>query len=468
MEGQSPTPKQSKATSRRKTIMRGLILLAASAIIAAIASSFGMVRDLGYFRASLLTGTPGGAYYELGARLAKRIKADGGRLVVVATAGSVENINRLVANRSRCMEQFAFIQDGTPAPSTSGLELLGRLPEPELLLLLVRRGRTVSGFAGLRGASIGIGPEGSGTAYLMRQLLDGPDLSGLDIHFSYHELDEQARLVSEGSLDFAAFVMRENAEFLRSIIRKYDLDIANLPDMQGLVGRYPWLSLGRVAAGRYDLVRPNPATDRMVPQVNTLVVASPCARRAGRIEFLVALSAELPGFVRSNPPSSTSSATALPLSAEARQFFLAGEPEFADRYFPWLVNIMSPAYWVYLVMAVTVLFNALKGLSHFRLWRIDAAREKLELEVNQLAGDIVSHSPAWELPTQAVLADENASAAAHDILSRLAKLRDRCQRQAKSFATPMGDEMYYRYQQSLIDHAIGALKKLLRSSLGRA
>jgi hypothetical protein len=46
----------------------------------------------------------------------------------------------------------------------------------------------------------------------------------------------------------------------------------------------------------------------------------------------VLLSAELPRFVRSNPPSSTSSATAVPLSSEARQFFLTGEPEFADRF----------------------------------------------------------------------------------------------------------------------------------------
>jgi hypothetical protein len=33
---------------------------------------------------------------------------------------------------------------------------------------------------------------------------------------------------------------------------------------------------------------------------------------------------------------------------------------------------------------------------------------------------------------------------------------------------PMGDEMYYRYQQSLIDHTIVVLKKLLRSSSGPA
>ena len=41
-------------------------------------------------------------------------------------------------------------------------------------------------------------------------------------------------------------------------------------------------------------------------------------------------------------------------------------------------------------------------------------------------------------------------------------LRIRCERRAKSFATPMGDEMFYRYQQSLMDNTTAVLKRLLR------
>jgi hypothetical protein len=114
-------------------------------------------------------------------------------------------------------------------------------------------------------------------------------------------------------------------------------------------------------------------------------------------------------------------------------------------------------------MAITILFNGLKGLSNFRLWRIDATREKLESEVNQVAGDLVSHAPAWDSEIHAALAEQSASARVQDLLSRLGKLRDRCQRQTKSFATPMGHEMYYRYQQSMIDHTIVVLKRLRRS-----
>jgi hypothetical protein len=59
------------------------------------------------------------------------------------------------------------------------LELLGRLPEPESLLLLRGSDHAINTFSDLRGASIGIGPEGSGTAYLIRQLFEDPDLHTL-------------------------------------------------------------------------------------------------------------------------------------------------------------------------------------------------------------------------------------------------------------------------------------------------
>ena len=239
----------------------------------------------------------------------------------------------------------------------SGLELLGRLPQPESLLLLGRRGHTFQTFSDLRGASIGVGPDGSGTAYLMRQLFDELDLRALDVNLSYHDLREQARLVAEGKLDVAAFVMQEDAELLRTLIRQYSLDIVAPQDLQGIVARYPWLSLGRIPVARYKLIPPIPPVEKQIARLATLVVASQCAQRADRIALLMLLGG-LPGFVRGNPPISTASVTVLPLAREAHQFFLTGEPEIADRYFPWLVNIMSPAYWVYLVMAVTVLFDS--------------------------------------------------------------------------------------------------------------
>jgi len=268
--------------------------------------------------------------------------------------------------------------------------------------------------------------------------------------------------VAQGKLDLAAVVMQEDADFLHNIIGQYGLDIVSPRDLQGLVARYPWLSLGRIPAGRYDLVRPIPAVDKEVARLGTLLVAGPCAQRADRIAMLMLVGAELPGFVRSNPPSSTSSA--ITLAPEAHQFFLTGEPELADRYFPWLVNLMSPAYWVYLVMAVTILFNGLRAFSRFRLWRIDAAREKLETSLKDLVDPEFNHAPLRAIPADTAMARPERRAAAQAIMKQLMDLRARCQRQTSSLVTPMGDEMFYRYQQSLIDDATTSLSTLLHGS----
>jgi TRAP-type uncharacterized transport system substrate-binding protein len=455
-----------RSTWYGKGLARAALLLVIAAIFAGIAAAFGIARDYGYLHASILSGSPGGYYYALASRLAARAKRGHGVLTVVPSEGSIENVSRLTHGKGHCDEMFGLIQDGTPVSAASNLGLLGRLPNPESLLLVGKSGNAFHSFADLRGASIGIGPQESGTAYLMRQLFEDQDLRGLDVHFSYHELPEQAVLVSQGKLDLAAFVMEDDAELLHTIMRQGDLDIVAPSDLRGLVARYPWLSLGTIAAGRYDLVRPTPAVDKPVAHLATLVVAGPCARRADRVALLVLLAAELPGFVRSNPPSATSSATDAPLALEANQFFQNGQPALADQYFPWLVNILSPAYWVYLVMAITVIFNGMSAYSRFRLWRIDAAREKLEALLKQFVDAGVTHSQMRQVPANRLTDRPDEQAAAETLFQQLLNLRVRCRRYTSSFVTPMGDEMYYRYQQSLIEEAITTLGSLLQKYKG--
>src|SRR5262249_27776211 len=145
---------------RGKGFLRLLLLLVAAAVVAAVAANFGIARDYGYLRASILTGAAGGHYHTLATRLAERAKGGRGALSGIPTAGSIENVNRLTNGEARCSEMFALIQDGTPVSADAKLELLGRLPEPESLLLLGRPGNAFHTFADLREASIGVGPQG--------------------------------------------------------------------------------------------------------------------------------------------------------------------------------------------------------------------------------------------------------------------------------------------------------------------
>ena len=115
-------------------------------------------------------------------------------------------------------------------------------------------------------------------------------------------------------------------------------------------------------------------------------------------------------------------------------------------------------------MAVTILFNALKAFSRFRLWRIDAAREKLETALKELVDPTLTHVQMRAVPAERVTAVPERRAAAEAIMERLVELRARCQRQTSSLVTPMGDEMFYRYQQSLIDEAATTVGALLQRS----
>jgi TRAP-type uncharacterized transport system substrate-binding protein len=302
----------------RKAWARGLLMAAAFFAVAAGLLYFTVSGDFVFLKASVLTGASAGQYHAVGERLAARALKKNGRLNIVTTAGSVENVARLRGENGRCIPAFAFVQDGLPLPAGAGLETLGRLPEPESLLMFALRGRPIDTFNDLKDASVGIGPDGSGTDYLMRQLLENSDLKELGLKPSNHGLEAQAELVRKGQLDLAAFVMNENAELIRTLASAYELEIVAPADIEGLVARDKWLRLGRIPAGFYNVSRPTPATDKLVAQVDTLVMTNACVGRAQRIAFLMLLSGEFPNFVRSNPPPSTKSEDTAPLSDEAR------------------------------------------------------------------------------------------------------------------------------------------------------
>ena len=283
-------------------------------------------------------------------------------------------------------------------------------------------------------------------------------------------------LVRDGQLDLAASVMNENAEMVRTLANKYDLQIVAPADIEGLVSRDKWLRLGRIPAGYYDIAKPIPASDKLVAQVDTLVMTNSCVHRAERVAFLMLLSEEFPNFVRVNPPPAAKSQDSAPLANEAREFFASGQPEIADKYFPWAVNLMSPAYWIYLAMGATVLLNAMGVYSRFRLWRIDANRGLLETRLKALAypglneeqikaraHSSITRDQIKALPPEHVIQTPQDRKAAEELIRDFDVLHRRCEEQLVSYFTPMGSEMYYRYQEWLIDEAKAVLTALLRS-----
>src|SRR5262249_18100366 len=136
--------------------------------------------------------------------------------------------------------------------------------------------------------------------------------------------------------------------------------------------------------------------------------------------------------------------------------------EPADEYVPWLVDVMPPTNWAYIVMAVSLLFNAM-GFGHrFRLWRIDASRVKLENEMAALFGPTTTPGDIERAKPSGGGAALKSRARLEEIVHELEALAVRSRKQSLSVLVPMGQEMAYRYQEGVIYETIAVLRDFLR------
>jgi len=138
------------------------------AVLLLLAAGVYVVETLPPHKIVMATGAQGGAYHELGIRYREILAQAGVEAQLLTTTGAIENLTRLRDPRSGV--DIGFIQGGTTTQKESpGVESLGTLfYDPLWFFTRISGSRT----EGLSGRRLSIGPEGSGTRYLMLQLLE--------------------------------------------------------------------------------------------------------------------------------------------------------------------------------------------------------------------------------------------------------------------------------------------------------
>src|SRR5262245_35304147 len=262
-------------------VRRAAVLMGLLAVVAIAIASLDLQPNFSRVHVAVLSGDAGGNYHAIVSQLALAAARERGQIENIATQGSVENIQRLAAERHTCRVQFALVQDGLDWPA--GLELIARLPRDESVFLLGREADRVTSLKDLQRRRIGIGPQGSGTNLLARKIFGSSFLSELHLTLSDHPLDEQFSLVQSGALDFAVLVMDEDAAMVQSAVRDRGLSIVSIPQAEVIARRLPRVGAGRIAAGQYDPIRMLPPTERAVLRVETLVVGNGCAHRSATV-----------------------------------------------------------------------------------------------------------------------------------------------------------------------------------------
>jgi len=431
------------------------IFFAVLALLTALVAWLDPRPSLRHVQVSMLSGGATGNYYATVEKIAAEVTRRKGRMHNLTSAGSVENVQRLIAGAQNCAVHFGLVQDGITYPEGHNLEVIGRLPRPESLLILGRNVERIRTPADLKGLHIGIGPEGSGTADLMRKVL--ALFEGVSIVASTLPIDQQLEMAERGELDLAAMVLDDEGRLLADAVTQRHLQILQLPDVESLARHLRFARVGVVAAGQLDYVHKLPREDRKVLQVDALIVGNGCAPDGVMQQFLTAVADVFPTFVRHN--KGQPNLTGLPMSAVAANFYNAEGPDVLGKYAPWAVDIMPLPTWIQLGVAFSILFSGMTLWSRFRLWRIDADRVRIEREIAELVapGTAIDAFIA-EMPLDARRLPPDARAQIDNLELRLSALAERCRDQSLSVLVPMGQEMAYRYQETLIATLLRALR----------
>ena len=209
---------------------------------------------------SLGTASTGGIYYPLGGAMAARLSvSDPARQYTAeVSGGSVENVNRLrgrqtdlaFATGNTVYEAFSGGQDYPEA--VADLRILAPL-YPNMTHIVVRRGSTATSLADLAGGIVSVGPPGSGTEQMSRQILEAYGLTYDDVTERFLSFPESATALKDGAIDAAIIsVGYPAAAVLEATTTGGARLIAMEPDrVDALRAKYPYYTHGEIPSGIY-------------------------------------------------------------------------------------------------------------------------------------------------------------------------------------------------------------------------
>ena len=332
------------------------------AVVLLLAAGVYVVETLPPHKIVMATGAQGGAYHELGIRYREILAQAGVEAQLLTTTGAIENLTRLRDPRSGV--DIGFIQGGTTTQKESpGVELLGTLfYDPLWFFTRISGSRT----EGLSGRRLSIGPEGSGTRYLMLQLLERNKIVAELFGFTP---DVAAEKLIAGDIDAVFIVATWDSPVVQRLITAQGIELRSFPRADAYIQLYPFLNKVVLQEGVGDLATNRPPSD--------VVLVAPKASLAVRADLhpaiqylLLAAAVEIhsgPGLFRKAGQFPAAELIDIPLSDAAQRFYKSGQP-FLHNYLPfWIAELVARVLVVFVPLAL-VLYPFFKLLPRAYDW----------------------------------------------------------------------------------------------------
>jgi TRAP transporter TAXI family solute receptor len=257
----------------RRTVLRGLLSGAAALGLLALP---GCSSRFAGVRLTLATGGTQGVYYNLGNSLADAWQAQLGmdaRPVVLSTAGSVDNLERLAS----CTADVVFSQVDTAADQLARTatgdpgspRALARIYD-DVVHVVVPASSSAGRLADLRGARVSVGAPDSGVRVIAERLLAVAGLSpATDFQALQLGINDSVEAMTAGRIDAFFWVGGLPTRGVTALAQTVPIRLLNLEDLITPVrGAFPVYAAGTVPAQSYGI--PDPITTLLVR--NFLVV----------------------------------------------------------------------------------------------------------------------------------------------------------------------------------------------------
>ncbi len=344
----------------------------------------------------------GSPYYDLAVRFKEQVEKKGVTLNVRESQGSFDNLKALKDDNLDV--QAGIVQGGLSNHINSPqLFSMGRLlTEP--VWIFYRGAQNLDHITQLKGKRILIGPEGSGTSFLAKRLLEANGITPENSKLIAMELPAYPDAFANSSADAGFLVLGAEAKTVQKLLRQPDVKLMNMAQAEALIQRYPYLSVVILRQGVIDFAKNIPPADTSLVATKAMLLIRDDLHPALRTLLADAVLA-----VQSKPTLKPTGEAKLftlgtdalsddpefPTSDDVRRVYKSG-PTFFQRVMPfWLAALFDRAF-ILLLPVVGIIFPLFKIVPWFYNWRMRQRILRWYRALKLLERDLAKNPPTPE------------------------------------------------------------------------
>jgi len=374
----------------------GTLLPALAILGAAFWIAFQFVQPAPPKKVVMTGGAEGGAYEGYAVQYRDKLASEGIELDLRRSAGSVENLKRLMDDNSGV--GIGFVQGGIARAGDDEdlMSLAGLYYEP--LWVFYRGGAELDHASRLRGRRIAIGPEGSGTRPLALQVLALAGMDARNTTFLDLDANHAAEALARGQIDAAMMIADTDSPPVVRLLHDKSVKLMSFGQAEALTRHLPFLSHVVLPEGGIDFAANLPARDvHLVAPTANLVVRDDI--HPALITLLLQAATEIhggPGLLRKAGEFPSGKGVDLAMSLDAERYLKSGPP-FLQRHLPFWMAVFIDRMVVMLVPVLAILIPVVRFTPTVYAWRIKSRIYRWYGKLKVLEIDMQSAKSAEEV-----------------------------------------------------------------------